>query len=289
VTDPVLTGEVVGYRQWRVTPDLELRAAAHRGRDVWSLGENAAVCRRMCDPVSGSIFSTLVGPIAAPCDDTPGPDCECGFYGLHSPNDLWYGSSALSTLSGLFTFSTGLDDPDPLVSGVIVAWGKMQVHHQGFRAEFARVAALAIPESKRDAAVARAVAAAYDVPCVPAKALPKIGDEFGSTVPEGLRPPAPERNPDDLIFHIPSGLLQFYPVGPQPQSSFRWTAPPVLPAPKVHVPATWNPAWQDALDEAIEMAKPGDGKVSEAIARRPAANRQGPARPMRAPKRLGPR
>jgi hypothetical protein len=181
----------------------------------------------------------------------------------------------LQTGSNLFTFTTGTPDPDPLVSGIIVGWGRIQVHHQGFRSEFARVAALAVPRTKRDAAIVRAVAAEYDVPCVPAGGLARIADEFGSTIPESLRPEKPAPTSDQLLF----GGQLFYP------SSYHHRLGGVI--------AFGQPARQQnhlqklmaEIEKAMNLvaAKPGDGQISEAVRRQP-ANRQGPPRPKRAPK-----
>jgi hypothetical protein len=178
-----LTTEVVGFRQWRVNDDLQLRATA-RNAHVWVPGENRAVC----DPLPrtatfGPISLRWDGSYDDPpppkkCDHAPTPECECGLYALHSPNDLWYGKK-------------NLWQADPLIAGVVCAWGRLEVHHGGFRAEFARVCALAAPESKRDCAVARAVAADYGVPLVDAGTLAQVASEYGVSVPEAMRPEKP--------------------------------------------------------------------------------------------------
>lgn len=178
---PELTTEVVGFRQWRVRDDLKLRAA-HKQQAVWGTGVIKATCHPHANPFNE-------GRTKDPCKVSPGPCGECGLYALHSPDDFWYGKSgARGTLGGI------VPSPDPLIAGIVVAWGEMEVHATGFRAQFARIVALATPESRRDAAVARAVAGEYGVPLVAADALPQIASEFGQTVPEELRPKR-ERTP----------------------------------------------------------------------------------------------
>lgn len=182
MTDTLST-EVIGYRQWHITPDLTLRAA-HKRDQVWTVGTNTAVCKPhdVPDPETHEYHTP------EPCAECPSSDHECGIYALHDPSDFWYGKGS-SYYNMRAIWDTG---NDPLVSGVIAAWGAMEVHHSGFRTQHARVVALALPETKRDAAVARAVANAYGVPLVPVDELPRIAAEFGSTVPVEMRPTKPE-------------------------------------------------------------------------------------------------
>lgn len=194
-----LTTEVIGFRQWRVTENLELRAAAHNKRTVWGKGTNAAVCHK-AEKWDEDRYEYVE---VAPCDAAPGTDCGCGIYALHDPSDFWYGKKKRD----LFSLALFPEPSDPLLSGVIAAWGELEVHYQGFRAQFARVVALATPEMRRDAVIARAVSVEYGVPLVPVDELPRIAAEFGATVPVGLRPEKPEPKKDPL-------LAQFYTTNP---------------------------------------------------------------------------
>lgn len=250
MSEPHLTTEIVGYRQWRVSPELELRAAAHRDRTTWTLGINTAACgRRKADRSYFVGLSQLAAPPYSvddpfrpdPCGDTPGEACECGFYGLHDPGDLWYGKQPRNALQAAML---GMVDLDPLLSGIILGWGKVQVHHQGFRSEFAR-----------------AVAQIYDVPCVAAGVLPKIADEFGGAIPAALRPPRPERKDDTQ--QLMARLARF--LAPPQSASALWAAfPTSKPEPAL------NP-------EAPKPALPAKQ-----------SNRQGPHQGTpRPPKRLG--
>jgi hypothetical protein len=159
-----LSTEVIGFRQWAVTDDLELGSTAVS--KVWKRGPNIAVC------------------LASPrCEEAPASGCHCGFYALHHPT-FWYGKGGV-TRGPFYGFG-------PLhkrfVSGLVAAWGRLEVHHDGFRAERAKVVAIALPNSKLDAVIARAVAQEYGVPTIPQGELERVASEFGSTVPLGFRP-----------------------------------------------------------------------------------------------------
>lgn len=275
MSDPDLTTEIVGYRQWRVTPELCLRAAAHREHATWTPGVNEAVCRRIAALTTFS-YSDESARIE-PCGDTPGQECECGFYALHGPSDFWYGNQGQN--QGLWAgFAISATDADPLVSGVIVGWGKVQVHHQGFRAQFARIVALALPESKRDAVVTRAVAAAYGVPCVPVDELPRIAAEFGSTVPAEMRPEKPEPKQDLLTAtwgqlytqYVGGGYVAGNTLMPAPSGHY-FTPPSYL----THL---WTPA-----------PSPPKAPRPQSRFERKQSNRQGPGGKRRGPKNIDPR
>lgn len=184
-----IDGEVIGYRQWRVSDDLELCPAGWYLQPSWAIGVNKAICLKRQD--KELFFGDDDGPR---CEHAPGEDCHCGIYGLHSPNDPWYGPDGRSSRN----FLTQRAD-EPYVSGIISAWGEVEVHHEGFRAEYARIVALATPDTKLNAAIARAAADVYGVPAVPIKELPRIAAEFGGVIAEELRPAKqPKPKPSSL-------------------------------------------------------------------------------------------
>ena len=180
-----LQGEVIGFRQWTVTDSLRLGSASSVFGE-WAPGENVA----RCHPIDGT----------RGCRKVPSRKHECGLYALHAPT-FWYGADRNRHGFGGFAFSFG--PPPAYVAGLVSAWGRVEVHHAGFRAERARVAAIAIPVGdgrKRDAVLARAVAAEYGVPCVPQDELERVAAEFGSTIPEELRPE--KRDPFADLFRL---------------------------------------------------------------------------------------
>src|SRR3954452_9558978 len=140
---PCVSGEapdyveaVVGYRAWHVAGDGLLRPWTFTALP-WSPGVNSAVCAR---------------------DDRHAPpvgDCMCGLYALTDPADR------------------RLDFRADQAVGAIAAWGDLEVHRTGFRAQEACIVALALPArigvEGRDR-LERA-AARYGVPLVPATRL----------------------------------------------------------------------------------------------------------------------
>jgi hypothetical protein len=64
------------------------------------------------------------------------------------------------------------------------------VHADGFRAEHARVEALAVPDGldRSGPAQVRAAAAALEVPVIPPAELAAFADALGGGVPAALRP-----------------------------------------------------------------------------------------------------
>lgn len=263
MSEPDLTTEVIGYRQWRVTVELELRAA-HKSTQKWTRGDNTAVCIPDNDALTGR-------PRKA-CKHSPSEDCNCGIYALHDPSDFWYGKGG--SKNGRLGFALS-SDTDPLVSGVIIAWGALQVHHGGFRAQHARIVALALPESPRDAAVARAAASAYAVPCVPIEELPGIASEFGIPIPEELRPEKPEpKEPDWATFVLGSSGTANPFWTPVSAGSSSWLTMPQFTS------ITWG---------ATDYTSGGEPASPPPGASKKRSNRQGPQRPQRPPKNLRPK
>jgi hypothetical protein len=190
-----VAGEVLGFRQWRVDDDLRLTSASNRGR--WEPGVNDARC--------------VPGPVGmdAPGHAAPHHACECGLDALHAPT-FWYGQDArddgslASAMRRMSNAVSGLAGDREYVAGLVVAWGRLEVHRDGFRAEHARVAAIAVPEGRKLALVARAVAHEYGVPAVPQAELERVAPEFGATVPKDLRPAS--RPEPGLFFTTSRGL-----------------------------------------------------------------------------------
>jgi hypothetical protein len=103
---------------------------------------------------------------------SPHPDCQCGVYAYHRPGlRSYYGEQWWC-------------------EGVIAAWGRIEVHADGLRAEYARVEALGIPDLTNDRLVpaVEAIGARLGVPVTSAEALPELAERLGGTVPESLRP-----------------------------------------------------------------------------------------------------
>ncbi len=134
---PLLTAAVPGFRAWALGSDGRLRAAAW-DRHYWSEGINVAACARGGGHVA------------------PHGDCTCGLYAFHTVH------RQLSS---------------ELFIGAVAAWGAMEVHVDGFRAERACVLALGRRDGMRPAEL-RALQRAsqyYRVPIVPRSVLQAVG------------------------------------------------------------------------------------------------------------------
>ncbi len=114
-------GRLYGVRRWQVLPDV---SGAPRltglNRIPWRSGGQTTAARCKGGGVAHK------GP-------APEGTCRCGLYAIHP----W--AIAESSVFGLAVPSGGLE-----VAGVVEAWGVVQVHGEGFRAQYARPTALAL-------------------------------------------------------------------------------------------------------------------------------------------------
>lgn len=156
---PRLQGEVVGFRTWHI--DDELRLSPRSVGEPWTAGVNEAKCYRD------------LGHRA------PSTKCECGLYAFHEPE-------ARPTATIYAWGQTALSD----VPGVVLAWGNLDVHHAGFRAEFAQPLLLGYEEawSRLRRETVRTVAREYHMELAPVRELPRLALEHGSPVPSAMRP-----------------------------------------------------------------------------------------------------
>lgn len=169
-------GEVIGFREWTVSPALELRSTVMAS--AWVPGVNRAACRAggAEAPVArGGLLGTVVGP--AHEGGAPHSDCGCGLYALHAlperrTEDVWW-----PPFSPPFSFWR--------VTGVVCAWGVLEVHRSGFRAQYARPVLLGVDDASPAArrVVVAAVARRYGVPLVSLEELASLAREYGDPVP----------------------------------------------------------------------------------------------------------
>ena len=91
---------------------------------------------------------------------SPHADCQCGIYAYHTPGPRsWFGEAYWC-------------------EGVVAAWGRLVVHRDGFRAEHARVEALAVPDGMRPSHV-REAAETVGVPLIAVAELRAFADRLG--------------------------------------------------------------------------------------------------------------
>ncbi len=132
---PVVPGRVYGLRTWRV------RWSAHRPilsgvfqASTWSHGLDAtqAKCR---------------GRARGTRHEAPHPGCRCGIYGMHP-----------AQIGQWFEMTRKPFDWGPSVHGIVEAWGRVELHEDGFRAEYARPHAIVHVEGYGDWSGSRKVA-----------------------------------------------------------------------------------------------------------------------------------
>ncbi|HET6547930.1 MAG TPA: hypothetical protein VFG79_05725 [Solirubrobacter sp.] len=160
---PDLAAAVVAFRCWRlagarlVSPFIPCR---------WEGRVMHATCYD-----ANRTLTRGVGWLAAP-HESPDEACQCGIYAYDTPGPRsWFGEAYWC-------------------EGVVSAWGRVVVHHDGFRAQHARVEALAVPDGldRLGPAQVRAAAQALGVPVLAHDELEAFAGELGGGVPPALRP-----------------------------------------------------------------------------------------------------
>lgn len=168
VSAPDFIEPLIGYRGWRLEDDGALMPWSLYRVGPWEPGVNTARCE----------LHRVVSGRRAARHHPPAPDCMCGLYALAAADDR------------------RLHGADDQIVGAIAAWGDIELHRTGFRAEHAAVVALALPLEERREAAARAAAARYDVPLVQRDELPVVALRYGRPIDATAFEPAPQADPD---------------------------------------------------------------------------------------------
>jgi hypothetical protein len=161
-TAPDLAAAVVAFRSWRLAGDRLMSPfipCRWRGRMHASCFD------------ANRTLTRGVGWLAEP-HSSPHEACQCGIYAYHTPGPRsWFGEAYWC-------------------EGVVSAWGRLVVHADGFRAEHARVEALAVPDrlQRIGAQHVHGAAAALGVPVIPHDELEAFAARLGGGVPPALRP-----------------------------------------------------------------------------------------------------
>ena len=152
----VVPGVIHGLREWEIhTEGSQLRLGAMAQPVIWPVDEvfhAHCLCRRAEDETE--------------LHEAPGAGCSCGVY-AHHPFQPWV-ETTYQEVTVLVELDHRLDAGWP-VYGVIAAWGRTEVHEDGFRAQHALPVALFLPECARGShweKAIRDVAAAYGIPAV---------------------------------------------------------------------------------------------------------------------------
>lgn len=161
----------LGFRVWSYSRDsgiLALCPVAYSNHH-WKPGVNRAFCAK--GPGGGWRSHAA-----------PAKGCTCGLHIYHKVETCNYFSGSL-------------------LHGVVIGWGKIALHPDGFRAQYARILALGCNDDTP--MVATEIAQRYRVPLIPTDKLQSFGDRFGKSYAEEYVIPAQE----PLAYGIPSVVL----------------------------------------------------------------------------------
>ena len=186
---PDLFEPVIGYRAFSVEHDGTMRS---QYSDVLWPMEPGSVMTARCEVghYFGQMptFSYMKGEdlVYEPFDEHPAPNKLCGC-GIHAHYDV--GDASETSIP----WST--DAPLVTAVGLIVGWGTVIPHPDGFRCQYATVCAMAGPSNAALEAARR-----LDIMYVRSKVLlPSLAQQFGGDFPTDLRPdPAAHQNNHDV-------------------------------------------------------------------------------------------
>ena len=179
---PTFSQCVIGYRRWQMDDRGRLWPLWMADRP-WEPGVNVARCP--CGSWTSLRFTyrTHGGRVVLePEADhaAPAGECTCGLYSWRRPPDYWHEEAKWST--------------PPRVVGAVASWGRMQVHRDGFRAEFACIVTLAWHPDISTAGlnVLDHLARDYRAELVEMDRLEEAARRHGSPLADTFGPQAPE-------------------------------------------------------------------------------------------------
>lgn len=115
------------------------------------------------------------------CADAPAHDCMCGFYGYYEPTPI---------------ASTRWISPSTnYVPGIVMLYGRVEVHSKGARASHARLCVLGLPADKDMRKLLKKAAKIIGVRVADPDALELLAWDYGSPMPDQLKPIVPEEVP----------------------------------------------------------------------------------------------
>lgn len=209
-----LTQKVVGYRYFRDV-DGALGSQGHT-QWIWGRGVHEATCDKSGGlwSVAGSLMwswgtagSSAQQPatyyanpakVEQPCKVSPGHGCTCGLHAYH----------AVPEIKRPPFVAPGNDIP-----AAVLAWGQMEVHSNGFRAQYAELLALGFNDLWPRTVVERirTIARDYEVDCLPLSQLQAFAEAHGAPVPADLypQPEEPTARPQ-TVNPVKAEFLQYY-------------------------------------------------------------------------------
>jgi hypothetical protein len=122
----LIPGRVHGLREWLVSTrgftSSDVYLASSYNGELWHPRVTGANC------TEASFLREVFGEREG--HDAPHAECGCGLYAYHPAPEL--SASLARSKSGL-------------IGGIVEAWGRIELHEQGFRGQFARPLALVLP------------------------------------------------------------------------------------------------------------------------------------------------
>jgi hypothetical protein len=160
---PDLIAPVVAFRAWRVVDDALLSPYIPCRWD-------GPVMHAECYPANRALLFGR-GWLAEP-HDPPHRDCRCGIYAYHRPGTQTY--------FGEWEWT----------EGIVTAWGRIEAHATGLRAQHARVEALGLPPSNEPTRrrSVQTIAERLGVRLVPRDDLAEAAVDHGAPLPDSLLP-----------------------------------------------------------------------------------------------------
>jgi hypothetical protein len=168
---PDLIEPIIGFRKWRISdgPSLWSEFAS----SVWRPGVMRAHCLTEPDKFPHTPRSA---PYRAHAGEAPQQQCRCGIYAWLSLPAMWA--------------RTAYAEPATVI-GAVRAWGRLEVHEDGLRAQFATPACFALPPgcSKRDQRDLSLIAQYFGVRTVSISELEKLAERSAVQAPVSLLSP----------------------------------------------------------------------------------------------------
>lgn len=160
---PDLIEPLVAFRHWRLDEETGALKSPY-SLFPWPERMMTAICQ--------SSLRAEPGKHPAPA---PEHGCRCGLYGYYAPDDssAYFGGQ--------------------IIYGAIKAWGKIEVHITGIRAQYAEIIAITNGPNYT-AATLQDIATFYSVPLVPTDQLRHFALEHGALVPQSILNAAKTKN-----------------------------------------------------------------------------------------------
>lgn len=174
---PEVPGKILGWRSFRIDKD-DILSSLFINSGKWMPGVNKAICKfnnnqqEVYNVITGE-FSFLEDPFALPDHDAPHSDCHCGLYGYHE-------------------YNLNLQQGNNICIALILAWGEIDLHSTGFRAEYAEIKALVYnngsPDSWENKYIVTKIAKKYGVPAICIDDAEREAELIGLPIDVSLRP-----------------------------------------------------------------------------------------------------